>query len=115
TPLEGMPLSRFSCVRTRVKDLMPLKEMQLGYLALNQAGPTDLALLKGMPLKQLYLDSSYSDLSPLEGMPLRTLEFTPKKGMNIEFLGPVKTLESINDKKPAAFWKDYDAQFGTPK
>jgi Leucine-rich repeat (LRR) protein len=94
-PLEGMPLRRFGCVRTPVKDLSPLKGMQLVYLVLNNAGPTD--------------------LTPLEGMPLRTLTFTPTKDMNLEFLRTMKTLESINEKTPAEFWKQYDAMFGPPK
>ncbi len=59
---------------TAVTDLAPLKGMPLKDLWIHQTQVTDLSPLKGMKLDGLHLGSTpVSDLSPLRGMPLARL------------------------------------------
>ena len=53
-----------------------------------------------------------TDLSPLEGMPLENidLDFLPYKGL--EIVRGMKTLERINGKPPADFWKEFEEKVG---
>ena len=132
TPLKGMPLADLRCGGTRVSDLMPLKGMSLTVLGCNGAPVSDLSPLKGMPLTELMCNHTpVSDLSPLEGMPLTTLrcsdtgvsDLSPLKDMPLkelqcdfkplrdtELLRSLKTLETINEKPAAEFWKEVEGQ-----
>ncbi len=129
--LEGMSLDELSFHGTEVADLSPLKGMALnGYLGLSGTLVSDLSPLKGMPLR--YLNCNFprrpiTDLRPLQGMPLEGLlyrgvqvsDISPLRGMSLkvvecdfkperdaEILRSIKTLEKINDKPVAEFWKD---------
>ncbi|MGP0062343.1 MAG: protein kinase domain-containing protein [Isosphaeraceae bacterium] len=132
SPLKGMPLVSLSCAGNPASDLSPLKDMKLSFFQCNDSDVSDLSALKGMELT--YLDchvTKVSDLSPLKGMPLRRLscdysrvtDLSPVKGMpltslRIDFkaerdamiLRAIPTLETINDKPAAQFWKAVDAR-----
>jgi hypothetical protein len=132
SPLKGIPLTDLVCWRTQVSDLSPLKEMKLTRLECLHTQVSDLTPLKGMPLTFLSCEpSQVSDLTPLKGMPLiylcccstrvsdlSVLKELPLKGIWCDFvperdakiLRSIKTLEKINDKPAAEFWKDVDAK-----
>jgi serine/threonine protein kinase len=76
SPLKGMQLSFLDLTHTSAHDLTPLRDMPLRHL--NLAGCTDvkdLAPLKGMALRVLSLGDlkEVSNLEPLRGMPLLVL------------------------------------------
>ena len=50
-----------------------------------------------------------SDLSPLKGMPLKELGCDFKPERDAEILRSIKTLETINGKPAAEFWKEFEA------
>ena len=52
-----------------------------------------------------------SDLSPLKGMPLKTVHCDFKPERDAETLRSIKTLEQINGKPAAEFWKDVASQY----
>jgi len=111
SPLKDMKLTGLSCGLTPVSDLSPLKGMKLTELALEETAVFDLSPLKGMPLTMLHLYSTkVTDLWPLKGMPLKLLwcEFKPER--DTEILRSIKTLETINGKPAAKFWKEVDAK-----
>jgi hypothetical protein len=133
TPLKGMQLTRLDCAHTRVADLSPLKGMKLKHLscdstlvsdlsplsgmALEGLGVgycrhlTDLSPLKGMPLQVLFwIGSGVSDTSPLKGMPLKEILCDFQRERDAEFLRSFKTLETINGKPAAEFWKEVDGK-----
>jgi tRNA A-37 threonylcarbamoyl transferase component Bud32 len=131
SPLNGMNLTRLNCNRTKVADLSPLKDMKLATLGCAHTQVSDLSPLKGMPLTLLVCgDTKVSDLSPLKDMPLTGLhlqgvpvfDLSPLKGTPIkeihltfdrkrdaEILRSIKTLEIINGKPAAEFWKEVEA------
>jgi hypothetical protein len=49
-----------------------------------------------------------SDLAPLKGMPLKAIECDFNKERDAVILRSIKTLETINGKAAAAFWKELD-------
>ena len=128
--LEGMPLESLNCSGTKVSNLSPLAGMKLRYLWSYATPVDDLSVLKGMPLTNLHLGgtkvSNLSplqgmplelfvcdapvDLSPLRGMPLRMLDCNFKPERDTKVLRSIKTLESINGKPTAEFWKDVEGQ-----
>jgi hypothetical protein len=73
-----------------VTDLTPVKNLKLTYLDCTRTRVTDLTPLKGIPLKSLWCD------------------FKPER--DIEILRSFQTLETINGKPAADFWKDVDAK-----
>ncbi|MBI3861770.1 MAG: hypothetical protein HY290_07725, partial [Planctomycetia bacterium] len=130
SPLRMMPLARLWCEGTQVSDLLPLSGMPLDYLNLQGTRVSDLSPLKGIPLTELYCHSTpVSDLSPLKDMKLTVLycygtpvfDLLPLKGMPLKHLNcdfererdtdvlrSIKTLETINNKPVAEFWKNVD-------
>jgi predicted Ser/Thr protein kinase len=88
-PLRGMKLDNFACFGTRVRDLSPLRGMSLRKINVWQTQVTDLSILKGMPLDQI------------------TCDFQPER--DGEVLRSIKTLEVINGKPAAEFWKEVGA------
>jgi hypothetical protein len=109
-PLQGMPLTRLSCGHTFVKDLSPLKGMKLTALSCVATEVKDLSPLQGMPLTHLDCgQTKVTDLSPLRGMPLKVLNCDFKPERDAAILREIKTLETINGKPAAQFWKDVDA------
>ncbi|HKB40334.1 MAG TPA: serine/threonine-protein kinase, partial [Gemmataceae bacterium] len=109
-PLRGMPLRHLFLKDSRVTDLSPLKDMRLEMLAINGTGVKDLSPLKDMPLSWLWLEGTpVSDLSPLRGMPLKHLSLDYRADFE-EVLRSLTTLEKINGKSPAEFWKEMDSK-----
>jgi hypothetical protein len=132
-PLEGMPLEFLDCAHTNVADLSPLKGMKLKQLGCDQTLVSDLSLLqgmaleglgvcychrvtdlsplKGMPLQRLlWIGTAVSDTSPLQGMPLKEVLCDFQRERDGEFLRSFKTLETINGKSAAEFWKEVDGK-----
>jgi hypothetical protein len=131
-PLHGMPLTYLNLGGTAVKDLSPLADSPLEFLDCGGTKITDLAPLRGKPLKSLRIANTrvsrldalaqlpledfscegapVTDLSPLKGLPLRVLscDFMPERDAPI--LRGIKTLEKINGKPAAEFWKEVDAK-----
>jgi HEAT repeat protein len=107
SPLKGMPLTGLDCRCRQVSDLSPLKGMKLTFLACDHTQVSDLSPLKDMQLTHLSCrESRVSDLSPLRGMPLKEVycDFRPER--DAEILRSLKTLETINFKPAAQFWKE---------
>ena len=130
--LQGMPLELFVCGNTKVGDLTTLKDMPLKLLWCGSTQVTDLKPLEGLMLTELRIDhTQVSDLSPLRGMPLTLLrcdatsvmDFSPLESMVLkelsldfnterdsDLLRSIKTLETINEKPVAEFWKELGEQ-----
>jgi WD40 repeat protein len=111
SPLKGMPLTSLGCAYTRVTDLSPLRGMKLSSLTLSRSPVKDLSPLQGMPLTNLDCSvTQVTDLSPLRGLPLKALTCDFKPERDAEILRSLKTLETINGKPAAEFWKEVDAK-----
>jgi hypothetical protein len=110
SPLKGMKLKHLSCDQTLVSDLAPLRGMALEVLSVAHSGRvTDLTPLRGMPLQLLsWIGTAVSDLSPLKGMPLKDIQCDFQRERDAEFLRSFTTLETINGKTAAEFWKEVD-------
>jgi serine/threonine protein kinase/DNA-directed RNA polymerase subunit RPC12/RpoP len=111
-PLAGMPLTFLHLAEcNRIKDLTPLKKMSLTRLNLYSCAVTDLTPLAGMPLTYLHLDgTAVRDLTPLEGMPLHELflgQVPTAESLNV--LRRLKSLERINDRPAADYFKQHKA------
>ena len=136
SPLKGMPLMEL-VIQCPVSDLSPLAAMRLRSLNFNGAPVADLSPLAGMPLTVLhcgytkvtdlsplagmpltYLDyrsTQVSDVSPLKGLPLQAIECQFKPERDAAILRSIKTLERINNKPAALFWKEVDAKVANKK
>ena len=131
SPLQGMQLRYLHCNGTLVSDLSPLKEMKLEALDIGGTRVHDISALRGMPLTELRMNGTLvSDLAPLQGtkltllwLGLNNIELSPLKGMPLkdlnvffkyerhsELLRSIKTLETINGKPVAEFWKDVEQE-----
>ena len=91
------------------KDCKKLKGLDLSHTLVTHTG---LACFKNSKdLMRLYMgDTKVADLSPLKGMPLKELycDFQPERDAAI--LRSIKTLENINGKPAAEFWKDVESK-----
>jgi tRNA A-37 threonylcarbamoyl transferase component Bud32/Leucine-rich repeat (LRR) protein len=117
SPLQGMPLWWLHCDGTGVRDLAPLRETKTltGLMCIGTA-VSDLSPLKDLPLRRLdVFQTQVTDFSPLVGMPLKELRGNFKPERDAEVLRSVKTLELINDKPAAEFWKEVDDKSREPK
>jgi hypothetical protein len=132
TPLQGMPLASLGIDQTRVGDLSPLKGMKLTHLYCCNMPVSDLSPLRGMPLAALlipltrvsdlsplrgmaltHVDVSatpVSDLSVLKGMPVKWLRCDFQRERDAELVRSLTTLEQINLKPAAEFWKEVDGK-----
>jgi serine/threonine protein kinase len=109
SPLRRMRLKELRLPYTQVADLGPLRGMPLETLALIATPVTDLTPLRGMALKDLSLTSSrVTDLSPLREMPLTVLRLDFQAERDADIVRSLKTLQSINGKPAADFWKEAD-------
>ncbi len=132
SPLTNMPIRLIELNYTKVTDLSPLNGKPLYYIALANTGVSDISVLEGMPLKFVSFARSHvadisvlhgmqiisldlngsriTDLSPLRGMPLAglTCEFNLKR--DAEILRSIKTLNEINGKPTAVFWKEFEVE-----
>ncbi len=110
-PLQPLKtLTIFRCPNSPITDLKPLAGKPLRVLEIPSCRVSDLSPLKGMPLSKLDIsDAPVTDLSPLAELPLIELTF---KGIQPErdgaVLRSIKTLERINGRSVADFWKDFD-------
>ena len=110
-------MDRLEVAKTGVRDLTPLKGMQLTVLAAHHTRITDLTPLKGMRLTQLYVaDTGVTDLSPLAGMRLTFLMITPGKiTKGLDLVRSMGSLLHLGYDQgtflwpPAEFWEKYDA------
>jgi tRNA A-37 threonylcarbamoyl transferase component Bud32 len=107
--LEGMPLRRI-IVGRNFSDLSCLRDAPLEAVFINGTQVTDLSPLRGKAIT--ILDCRWSrvtDLSPLRGMPLKELVCDFSSRRDAELLRSLKTLEKINGKPAAEFWKQAEA------
>ncbi len=105
-PLGGMPLAVLWCHATPVTTLAPLRGMPLTELSCHSTGVSDLSPLSGMPLKRLSCAlTKVTDLTPLKGLPLQELECDAGLLPKAVFLRSLKSLQKINGKPAAQFWK----------
>jgi hypothetical protein len=107
-----MKLKHLSCDQVLVSDLTPLRGMALESLSVNYSRQvTDLSPLRGMPLQRLWCaGTAVSDLSPLKGMPLKEIVCDFERERDAEVLRSFTTLETINVKSAAEFWKEVDGK-----
>jgi hypothetical protein len=111
SPLRGMPLRRLRLGGTGVADLSPLKGMQLNRLYIYETPVADLSPLRGIPLERLHMEGApVTDLSPLKGMPLTDLTIDFRAERDTKILRSLTTLQNINYKPAADFWKESDAK-----
>ncbi|OAI55012.1 hypothetical protein AYO44_13745 [Planctomycetaceae bacterium SCGC AG-212-F19] len=112
SPLKGMPLVYLECYGTEVADLSPLKGMPLGHLNIDGLNHVrDLSALQGMPLKLLQCGGiPVTDFSALKNLPLKEIKGSFQPERDAEILRSIKTLEKINGKSAAEFWKEVDAK-----
>jgi Leucine-rich repeat (LRR) protein len=81
---------------TSVSDLSALKGLPLRQLFLEETAVSDISPLAGMPLEQLYLSQTrVSDLSPLRGMTLSELNLVG---------APVKDITPLADVEVGTLW-----------
>jgi serine/threonine protein kinase len=93
SPLKGMNLKVLNIQATQVTDLMPLTGMTLSHLRCTYAKISDLSPLKGQPLTDLQIENtSVRDLSPLEGMPLSSLQID---GTHVSNLSPLRNMKLL--------------------
>ena len=105
--LRGMPLVSLEVPNTGVSDLSPLQGMPLIRLLCHKSQVSDLSPLQGMPLTILEIrETKVSDISPIKDLPLKFITLDFKKERDTELLRSIKTLETINDKTVAEFWKE---------
>ncbi len=131
-PLKGMKLAHLDVSNSAVKDLSPLKETKITDLKIGGTPVASLAPLTGTALASLACnDTRVTDLAPLAGLPLAFLDYShvhvsdvsalkdlPLKEVRCEFkplrdavvLRSIASLESIDGKPAAEFWKMDDAR-----
>jgi serine/threonine protein kinase/Leucine-rich repeat (LRR) protein/predicted negative regulator of RcsB-dependent stress response len=142
TPLRGSPLHHINMINTKVASLEPLRGMPLTYLAIGgtkvtdlsplagmkldgiQAGALknlkDISVLRGMPLRAIYIDGTSPDLdlSPIADCDTLELVCLPKGAKNIEQLRRLPRVQRMgyawDSKKQSIetsveeFWAAYD-------
>ena len=112
--LKGMPLTNLSLSSLGDGDLSPLEGMPLISLVVAGMEIKDISILKGMPLQFLAIASCQitpdSDFSVLKDMPLKQLSIDFEPERDTELLRSIKTLETINGKPVAEFWKEVEEQ-----
>lgn len=131
TPLQGMPMTYLHMANTQVKDLSALSGMPLEDLRCQYCGLKDMEVLRGMPLHTLEIHGNpITDLSPLANSPMQYLNiykvpitdwnalktmrqlkmvaFDFDKERDSEILRAIPTLEIINERSVADFWKSVE-------
>ncbi len=115
--IENGELPVLKCNHTQVADLTPLRGMKLAGLTKldlsgTKVGDAGLVHFKDCSdLTTLLVDhTKVTDLSLLKGMPLKELscDFRPERDAKI--LRDIKTLETINGKPAAEFWKEIEKE-----
>jgi hypothetical protein len=103
-----MPLTHIICWGTLVSTLSPLKQQsKLTYLHISGTRVSDLSPLQGKKLEGLiFRGTQVSDVSVIKDMPLTGIGIDFKPERDTELLRSIKTLQTINDKNVAEFWKE---------
>jgi hypothetical protein len=110
-PLQGLQLKILSIHATGVTDVSPLRGMPLKKLNLHRTPVKDLSPLQGMKLEKFnYLETPVQDISVLKGMPLREVLCDFQRERDEAVLRGLPTLERINGKPAAQFWKEVAAR-----
>jgi len=111
-PLEGLPLEQLDCTGAEISDLSPLKNMQtLKFLSIANSHVSDISPLAGLKLINFACHGApVGDFSPLRAMPLTDIIGEFKKPADHENIRAITTLERINGKPAAEFWKEVDAE-----
>jgi WD40 repeat protein/tRNA A-37 threonylcarbamoyl transferase component Bud32 len=110
-PLQGLKLRDLTLHATSVEDLSPLKGMPLRGLNIHRTRVKDLSPLKGMKLEGfVYAETPVEDISVLKDMPLRGVGCNFQRERDEAVLRSLKTLETINGKPAAQFWKEVDGR-----
>lgn len=111
-PLKGMPLTSLTITSLEDGDLSPLAGMSMVSLVVVNVEIKDISVLKGMPLQTLSIGNCQitqdPDFSILKDMPLKALSFDVNPERDTELLRSIKTLETINNKPVAEFWKEVE-------
>ncbi len=110
-PLAGLPLDYLNLSELPVSDLSPITSLKtLKTLCLDGMPATDLTPLRGLRLKTLSIKGTpVADLTPIKEMPLQSLRLDYQADRK-EVLRSLKSLEDINGKSPADFWKEVDGK-----
>lgn len=111
SPLAGKKLESLSILASPVTDLSPLQGMPLTTLHIRESNVSDLSPLKGMKLKDFVFSSSQvTEFSVLKDMPLTNVSIDFQPARDTQLLRSIKSLQSINNKPVAEFWKDVEAK-----
>ena len=86
SPLRGLELRELILSQTEVEDLSPLAGMPLKKLSFSETKVRDISVLKGLPLEHLELNEGLTDLSVLEGMKLKSLYVHSSPSFRLELL-----------------------------
>jgi Leucine-rich repeat (LRR) protein len=100
SPLKGLPIKSLSIVSSGVRDLLPLAGMPLEKLAVN--GSCDLTATRGLPLKELGIESGTNDLKSLTGLGLRKLVLSQCMVTNLVPLSGMPLKELVLHALPVA-------------
>ena len=115
----GGKIRKVSLVQTNVKDLSPLKGLDLIMLDLTFCQIEDLSPLEGMPLEELYLEETEitdESLAPLADMPLKILylgntevtNIAPLSGLPLTQLNlldaPITSIQGIEKMPLQTLW-----------
>ena len=109
-------VSGLSFASLHVMDLAPVRALtSLRVLSFREPSGkhqlADLSPLRGLSLTHFdCTGTQVSDLSPLAGMPLIALICDLRQPRDYEILRSIKTLETINSKPAAQFWKEFDGR-----
>jgi Leucine-rich repeat (LRR) protein len=109
TPLKGMKLDLLGCGQTEVANLLPVQGMPLTTVWCNDSKVSSLEPLRGMKLTVLLCNrTNVKSLAPIEGMPLKELGWDVRPGKDADIVRAIKTLETINGKRPNDLWTEAD-------
>ena len=112
TPLKGLQLRELNLFGTNVKDLAPLQGMPLEAINIANTNVKDLTPLKKLPLKSLNIkQTAVRDITPIQNLPIEQiwLDFSPSKRpreTDRKFWGVLRRMQSlkfINDHAVAEF------------
>lgn len=117
-PLRGMPLKivRFGGIGMSISDLSPLRDAPLTHLICTSPALSDLSPLAGKELISLDIQGTkVTDIRIAADMPLQLFFFSYSSSNDahrefLKTLRSIKTLEMINFKPAAEFWKSVDGK-----
>ncbi len=93
------------------KDVGTISDGAVTELSLISPAITDIDPIRALPkLKVVQCGPRVKDLSPLKGLPLKEVSCEFKAERDAAVLRSIKTLEKINGRLAAEFWKEVDAK-----